>query len=869
MVKICPAEYPEESPYNERFSEYPYTLSPFQKWSIESIIEGNHVLVTAHTGSGKTLPAEFAIRHFVNQKKKVIYTSPIKALSNQKFYEFTNKYPEISFGLFTGDIKTNPNADVLIMTTEILMNYLYMQKSTDDKLRESIENGPNLQFQIDIQTELACVIFDEVHYINDADRGQVWEQTILMLPKHIQMVMLSATIDNPAGFAEWIESRDTNNSEQCSINESTSKSDEIVLENPEKNKEKKIVYLASTNHRVVPLTHYSFLTTIESIFKHERDKTIQKEIRDSTNCLLTLQTHGGQFQEKTVHKINGLAKIFDINHVHMKRQAVLNKLAQHLKTNDMLPAITFIFSRKHVEQCAHEITTNLLEDDSKIPYIMRRECEQIIRKFPNFKEYLELPEYNILVGLLEKGIGIHHSGMIPVLREIVELMISKKYIKMLFATESFAIGLDCPIKTAIFPSLTKFDGQTQRYLYSHEYTQMAGRAGRRGIDTVGHVIHCNQLFQNNNPTLTEYKSILSGKPQKLVSKFHIHYGVVLNLLKTSGQVSIKDICSFVEKSMLSRELTASSESIKEEIIILEKLRDKKEALVSINKMPIEKCKRVLEIQSLIQMMANKQRKEAEREINGLKDDYRTFDQDLLRYKEYLDSMNIIVKEDDRIGYMESYIMKKIENICYILEKYGLIERIEIDETDKYILTNLGKISGNLAEIHPVINAILFSRWNQMMHFTPLQLIQYFISFTDIKVPDYLRKFKYVSENIFMKTHIGELNELVYEFIDLESDLDINTGIRYDSMVNYDFIDEIAEWVNAKDELQCKIFIQTVVYGKDVSVGDFTKAILKISNITKEFMNIAEELHNIELLKNLSKIDNMILKYVTTAQSLYV
>jgi antiviral helicase SKI2 len=155
----------------------------------------------------------------------------------------------------------------------------------------------------------------------------------------------------------------------------------------------------------------------------------------------------------------------------------------------MLPAIVFVFSRKAVEQCAKEITTNLLEDDSKIPYTVAKECEQIIRRFPNYKEYLELPEYIELVGLLEKGIGIHHSGMIPVLREIVEWMISKKYIKLLFATESFAIGLDCPIKTAVFSAMKKYDGKHFRYLLPHEYTQMAGRAGRRGSDSVGHVIH--------------------------------------------------------------------------------------------------------------------------------------------------------------------------------------------------------------------------------------------------------------------------------------------------------------------------------------------------------------------------------------------
>ena len=860
MVKICPAEYQEESPYNERFAEYPYPLSPFQKWAIESIIEGNHVLVTAHTGSGKTLPAEFAIHHFTQKKQKVIYTSPIKALSNQKFYEFTNKYPEISFGLFTGDIKTNPNADVLIMTTEILMNYLYIQKST-----ESIDNGSNLQFQIDINKELACVIFDEVHYINDADRGQVWEQTILMLPKHIQMVMLSATIDNPAGFAEWIEQRDSTK--------------DIVLENTEQQNEanNKIVYLASTNHRVVPLTHYSFLTTIESIFKHERDKTIQKSIRDSTNCLLTLQTHGGEFQEKTVHKINELSKLFEKRNVYMKRQAVLNKLAEHLKTNEMLPAIAFIFSRKHVERCAHEITTNLLEDDSKIPYIVRRECEQIIRKFPNFKEYLELPEYNELVGLLEKGIGIHHSGMIPVLREIVELMISKKYIKLLFATESFAIGLDCPIKTAIFTSLTKFDGHSPRFLYSHEYTQMAGRAGRRGIDTVGHVIHCNQLFQNSIPSIMEYKAILSGKPQQLVSKFHIHYGIIMNLLKTMGPQYVENLCSFTQKSMLSREIQQQITGLEKEVDCLGKRYDIKsqyfnsDSQLKSSKMSPKECMRVLEIQSFLSMLPNKKRKEVEREISILKDNYRTYEKDLSEYKEFMEISKSLNFEKGHLLYKTEYIRNKIDNCLYVLEKYGLVER-NYENTDiennieQYSLTSLGNQSSNLAEIHPLIGSLII---NKLKTCSIQQIIQIFISFTDIRVPEDNKKLACSTEDIMIKDILDETNKIIYELEDIESSLTMDTGIRYESILNYDFTEDIIGWINATSEEECKYYIQTVVYGKEISVGDFTKAILKVSNITREFANIAEQMGEIEFLHNLSQIDGLILKYVTTAQSLYV
>ena len=189
MVKHCDSLYTHETEtYKHYFDMFPYELSDFQKYAIEGIVEKQHVLVTAHTGSGKTLPAEFAIQHFVKQGKKVIYTSPIKALSNQKFYDFQNKYPDITFGLFTGDIKTNPEADVCIMTTEILMNRLFNNDNQTSTMND---------FQMDLNSELACVVFDEVHYINDADRGQNWEKTILMLPKHVQMVMLSATIDQP------------------------------------------------------------------------------------------------------------------------------------------------------------------------------------------------------------------------------------------------------------------------------------------------------------------------------------------------------------------------------------------------------------------------------------------------------------------------------------------------------------------------------------------------------------------------------------------------------------------------------------------------------------------------------------------------
>jgi superfamily II RNA helicase len=827
MVKICNTPYNNES-MNEHFDKFSFPLSDFQKYAIESIVTGHHVLVTAHTGSGKTLPAEFALQYFVSQGKKIVYTSPIKALSNQKFYEFTNKYPHISFGLMTGDIKTNPNADVLIMTTEILMNYLFIQNA--DK------KSTGLDFQIDIQNELGCVVFDEVHYINDADRGQVWEKTILMLPPHVQMVMLSATIDNPAGFAKWCErGLDAKGDKQ--------------------------VWLASTNHRVVPLSHYGFLTTTEAIFKIVKNKDIEKQIRDKTNCLIPLQTDKGMFLESGFRDLSIYTEMFHKHGVELKRKHVLNQLSLFLRDRDMLPAIVFVFSRKNVELYAKEITIPLLEDDSKVGYVVRRECEQIIRKLPNFKEYMELPEYNQLVDLLEKGIGIHHSGMIPILREIVELMISKKYIKMLFATESFAIGLDCPIRTAVFTSLTKFDGNSERYLMAHEYTQMAGRAGRRGIDTIGHVVHCNNLFRV--PSMSEYKLILGGVPQKLISKYHISYQLVLNLLK-SGPLEKTKISGFSEKSMVYQEIQTDIAKHKACIDdLLEKI-DKKTVFVENARTPSSVCAEYIELVEKHKHTVNKKRREIENRIQQIKDEYKYFANDLISYHELDDLKKRYDSEVASLNYIEQYICDQTNSVCQIMMDDGFLNH----DDECYQLTDLGKMASGIAEIHPLCLTLLINNWN-INEFSSEQLIGLFSCFTDVKVPEDLRMYGPSIDDDFLKSKIKEVIEIYKKYSGREEDLELCSGIRYEDALQYDMIDCAMNWAHLDNEIDCKRFIQTIMSEKGISIGDFTKSMLKIVTISKEWISVFEELGNIDIVYKLTKIESMILKYVTTAQSLYV
>lgn len=832
MVVICSEPYTNNE-YDQHFQIFPFELSDFQKYSIEAIVSGNHTLVTAHTGSGKTLPAEFALQYFKKMGKKVVYTSPIKALSNQKYYDFTNKYPDISFGLFTGDIKTNPCADVLIMTTEILMNYLFSLDNETEELQKDFE------FELNIKDDLACVIFDEVHYINDEHRGQTWEQTILMLPENIQMIMLSATIDAPEKFAKWCE----------------------------RGKKEKQVYLSGTHNRVVPLTHYGFLTTNEGVFKKIKDKETQKKIKDIANTFITLKTSKDVFQEEGYLKLKTTTKLFEQNNAFMNRTHVLNSLAKQLKEQEMLPAIAFVFSRKNVEQYANSITTNILEFDTKVPYTIKNECDQIIRKLPNYKEYMNLPEYENLIQLLEKGIGIHHSGMIPILREIVEYMISRKHIKLLFATESFAIGLDCPIRTAVFTSLTKFDGNKMRYLFSHEYSQAAGRAGRRGLDTVGHVIHCNNMFEL--PSETEYKEILCGKPQSLISKFQISHSVILNLIKNNKK-SKNDFIEFVKKSMISQQIKKAISNEEQNLLELEASVEKKRFVVNNLRTPYKSCERYMELVSpnygiIGTKLSNKQRKEQSREVDTLKCDYKFILQDIQHIEELNKLKDEFLTSTKYIESCRNHIELGISNICLLLEDNKFIQKNDQD----YDFTLLGEIASNVAEIHPLIISIILENTDYFEEFDSKEIVGILSIFTDIKVNQDMRSSVPQSNNFKVKNIVKDIQELYTEFLNKEFDYEINSGIDYDNALIFDLVDLIQEWCDFEDEQHCKYFIQTKLADLEVGLGDFAKGLLKLSTISKELMKVCDKQKKASCMYKLSKIEGMVLKFIVTTQSLYV
>lgn len=814
MVKICPNEYTNDSEeMNQHFEGFPFELSPFQKYAIEGIVTGNHVITTAHTGSGKTLSAEFAIKYFLSQGKKVIYTSPIKALSNQKFKDFHKLLKSSDIGILTGDIKVNSEASLLVMTTEILCNTLYYKQNNIT----SSNSSTLLDFDMDFENELACVIFDEIHYINDPERGRVWEESIMMLPKNVQIIGLSATIDNPEGFCQWIENKYID----------------------------KIVYLASTNHRIVPLTHYGFITAPDNIQNMKHLSKEEKElVKHRINKTYVLQDASNVFNDNSYKTMYDIKNLFLDKQIYVKPQYVLNQVCQHLVDTTNTPALCFVLSRKKLEEYANQITTNLLEFDSKVPYIAKRECDKLLRdKLPNCEEYFNLPEYINMVKLMEKGIAIHHSGCLPVLKEIVEILYDRGFIKLLFATETFSIGINMPTKTVIFTSINKFDGSLHRNLYSHEYTQMAGRAGRRGIDTVGNVIHLNNLIDIE---LSNYKTVLSGIPQKLTSKFKISYNLLLNLFDTCN------IVEYIKKSMITDDLNKNLSQVTNNLASVKAVAG---ATAPIFTTPIESLDKYINLYNSLNSVNGNKRKKVLVELDTMKKTFKNITLDYDNKLKYNAKLKEIEDLESQLTNINKYFDIRVDIILSFLK-----EEAFIDENNS--LTEIGKTASIIKEV----NCLAFSKiiHDETLHsLTPEQMVGLFSCFTELKVHDDMKISNPDSDDDKLDQVIKRISKY-YEYY--ESQEQFNTGSKYNMM--YDIIDESIRWCQCNNYVECYEIIDDLAY-KGIFLGEFSKAMLKVNNIANELLKVAKTINHVELEHKLSQIPSLTLKFVICNQSLYL
>lgn len=745
--------------------DYKFPLDPFQKHAIKAISKDEIVFVTAKTGSGKTLIGEYQIAHSLRKGKRVFYTTPIKSLSNQKFHDLKEMFGDV--GIMTGDIKFCPDAKVLIMTTEILRNMLFKQQNLDD---------------------LDSVIFDEVHYINNLERGKIWEETMILLPNHVNMILLSATIDSPELFGTWLG-----------------------------NLKKKQVHLIGTTYRIVPLKHvvvnqdksYSVIMDEKDKFDSRKYRTwLQSEKQIHKDHKLHKQTVANRDEGQVIGKEQGKVVIYSYTHK-------MNELIRLLEEREQLPALFFVFSRDKCEKFAKAVEGSLLTSSESA------EVHHIIRRYLHtYKDLEKVPQYHRIIELLVRGIAYHHSGVLPLLKEMIEIIFSKGLVRILFATETFAVGINMPTKTVVFTSLEKYES-TKRCLYTDEYIQMAGRAGRRGKDKEGLVIY----FPEHEPIGTDdLEKMMTGRKASIQSKMDFHYDFILKSMASN-------LTGIVEKSYWFQQLNLKKIQLEKDLL---KLKTKIDAFGFTEKI-LEEMEIKKQLQERIKQSVNAERKKAQQdydrwqnshvgpiwnrvdkqqtEYNALVTDYKTVESQLTEFEFYDNVRKHNVNFLEHIGFIENGT----------LTKAGILA-VEINEANPILLVN-EYLNGTFDSME----------CSQIVAFLSMFLKEK----TELQGPP-------------IPDHIDQYQKECIKLSDTEDYWLLQTG----------FYEMLERYANGDDaSLIC------VEYG--IYEGTFYKMVMSISNMVEELTKIMTICEDLEGVKKLENIQRLLIRGIITPDSLYL
>jgi superfamily II RNA helicase len=441
------------------------TLFPFQERAAEAIHGGKNVLVAAPTGAGKTLVADVAIARALSEGRRVVYTSPVKALSNQKFRDFRADYGDERVGIMTGDVTIQPDAPLLIMTTEIFRNTIFEDPARLDAFD--------------------FVVFDEIHYLDDVERGTVWEESILYAPKHVRVVALSATVPNVDELAAWI----------AHVRE---REVEVVIE----------------RERPVPLVHKAWVPG-----RGPRGTDELKRLAAEESAVDRYARRRGARGRGGRPKRGGPP-------YEVLLERATGDCLRYLADRDLLPALYFVFSRRDCEHLARvHGGLDLLSPEAR---------DRLLSRFDDLAaryEVSDAPTTRELRRLAARGVLWHHAGMLPIDKEIVERLFTTGDVRLLFATETFALGVNMPARTVVFHALRKFDGVRVMPLRVRDYGQMAGRAGRQGLDEVGHVF---SMYDERFLEWRDVERLQDGVPEPVRSRFNLNYSTILNLYEHVG-----------------------------------------------------------------------------------------------------------------------------------------------------------------------------------------------------------------------------------------------------------------------------------------------------------------------------------------------
>lgn len=778
-------------PLNNPSLTFKYEPDHFQNHSFHAMEQGEHVLVTAHTGSGKTTVAEYAVAFGLKSKKKVIYTSPIKALSNQIFGDFSRKYPDWSLGIRTGDIDyRSEEAQVVIMTTEILQNMLYQQslERTQEELEAMNTSTPNISFD-----DVALVIFDEVHYIKDRDRGSVWERSIMMMPVHIQMIMLSATLPDADRFCQWIA--------EC--------------------KGKNVTH-TTTPFRAVPLTHY-VLTHKKKILIMDKDNNFKME-----EYKKALQEY--TFTPSDLRHYIGMIK---------------------------LPALFFCFSKSQCQKYAQNLSdTSIVSKDETRE--IEKQFDHLLRRFKDYKDIESVSQTRNVKSLITRGVCFHHAGLLPPLKEIIQELFSKGLVKVLFVTETFAAGVNMPAKTVVFTGFQKYDDMTGgfRTLLPEEYGQMAGRAGRRGMDKIGTVIHLPFNAQHL-PDPYCIREMMCGKISDIESRIKPDYHHIFNSIMYSTDVED-------HKSMMQKYTTERIQYCEVKIAETTKLYNEQSTLVydlhdKLTKEQPDFMDKLSYYESYHNgSLTGKSRKkyhktDTEQWYNNNKDIVDNYQLQVHKAGNYEQEIEELQHELEGLRYsLQEDIGRAIE---FLSSNQYLSTLKPIDQYTPEDITVKGIMASSINEV----NAILLTELIMNDYFKDLNKKE-LVTILSIFLPskDSERELL-ITEKI--SKHMYDIAQLAEDFESAECRMsscisDWNIYTEYCDMTHY--------WIEYGDLDQ--VYLKTLSV---VPMGEFIRMMIKLNNICRETQRIAQIAHKDDIVYKLQDSHELIIKGVAFPQSLYI
>jgi superfamily II RNA helicase len=752
-------------------SPFDFPLDPFQKYAIKAISNNENVLVTAKTGSGKTLVGEFQIHHSLKKGKRVFYTTPIKSLSNQKFHDLKKIFPSV--GIMTGDIKFCPQADVVIMTTEILRNLLFKQGSQTEHV------GITANLSLD---NLDAVVFDEVHYINDSDRGKVWEECLTLLSPQINLVLLSATIGNPETFARWLGD---------------------IKQKP--------IHLLSTEYRIVPLVHQL------------SDKTVVMDSKDVFDKKAYSDWFDRFYEQENQHRIHkervaARQKGEDVIKRPETTSSFEDRMNKLISTMD-LPALFFVFSRKLCVDLAKRVTHQLI--DSSDSASVRHIVSFHLHRYP----FLQTSkQYHELVSLLEKGVAYHHSGILPVLKEIVEILFSRGFVKVLFATETFAVGINMPTKAVVFTSYRKYDDKTdsQRMLTTSEYIQMAGRAGRRGKDTKGDVIYLP--FRDPEPVLF-VEQMMTGKKACINSRMDFHYGHILSTFQ-SGKNIIHD--------------TYWASEVRDEIArVSAEIKREKESIIILDEDTKHEISEKYRLQEKFSKSVNAEKRKWQGELSKWNN---------LHFGAKWETACKVFKTNmaimKNIEWLEDYA-SRISNFDEKIDEYKQV-LVATGYLENGVLTQKGLLASEVHEGHPLLMSHAFVE--KLLHDKSAEEIAVNLSvfLEDVRTEEYIQKLPFHTALCVCAKHIADAEIVKSDF-------------SYWSLTSY-WAEAVREWIGG-DDFVCELF--------GIEQGNFVRAMLKLSNIVEEWVAMATIMQDTEMVEKMTGIGQKIIRGAVIPDSLYL